>query len=417
MSATPNPSFAAGARWQVFTAAPHRMMFFGGAVQLVATMSLWLVELVGRHTPLWGPLHMTIPSTWAHAFLMLYALFGFFMFGFLMTTYPRWMNGPLVPQQAYTRTFLLMASGAAVFYVGLFASERLAAVGVVLLLAGWGIGLGALYQVFRRAPALDKTYETVLNVALAAGWLGALSFLLWLLSGNFWFLRIALYAGLWLFLVPVVATVGHRMIPFFSSCVLQGYRVVQPRWSLLVLAAGVVGHFALELVGAYRWLFVVDVPLFLVALYLTWSWGFRRSFEVRLLAVLHIAFLWLTIGLALYSAQSLILLLSGEFVLGRAPLHAIAIGFIAGMTVAMASRVTLGHSGRPLVADDFTWACFLALNATAVLRIAAEWHALSAALGVSLNVVAAAVWLACIAPWVIRYGRMYLRPRADGKPG
>lgn len=404
-------------RWKIFSAAPHRMMFFGGAVQLVAVLVFWMVELVGRYTGTWAPLQTTIPATWAHAFLMLYALFPFFMFGFLMTTYPRWMGGALVPQRSYTLTFVLLAFGVALFYLGLFTVTWVVVAGVILILLGWGVGLAALLRVFRHAPTDDKYHERVLNLALSAGWLGALSYLAWLFSNEWLYLNLALRAGVWLFLVPVLFTVSHRMIPYFSRCVLDNYREVRPKWSLPLLGAGVLGHFALETAGLLQWLFLFDVPLFLMAAHHTIAWRLWRSFEVRLLAVLHIAFLWFAVAMALSSMQSLIFLLTGALIFGKAPLHALGIGFIAGMVLAMVSRVTLGHSGRSLVADGFTWACFLGVNVAALLRVAAEMPALTELPGVHLNLLAAAVWLAAITPWVLRYAPMYLRARADGKPG
>ena len=36
----------------------------------------------------------------------------------------------------------------------------------------------------------------------------------------------------------------------------------------------------------------------------------------------------------------------------------------------MVSRVSLGHSGRPLEADGLTWACYLGVIVCAVLRVA-----------------------------------------------
>jgi uncharacterized protein involved in response to NO len=393
------------------------MMFFGGAAQLVLAVGFWLAELTGRYTGLWGPFDTTIPSTWAHALLMLFSLFPFFMFGFLMTTYPRWMNGTPVPRVRYAAAFWLLTAGAVLLYVGLVTFKGVLVAGLALLLAGWGVGLHALFAVYREAPTRDKSYETALNVALALGWLALLCYPLWMLTGEVWWLRLSLHGGLWLFLVPVLFAVSHRMIPYFGSVVLQDYRVVQPHWSLPLMWTCVAGHALLEAVGRFQWLFMFDLPLMVMAFHHSWHWGLRESFRVRLLAVLHIAFLWLGIGMALYSVQSLTLLLSGTFILGRAPLHALAIGFIAGMTVAMASRVTLGHSGRPLVLDDVTWACFLGLNATALLRIAAESPWLSALPGVNLNLAAAIAWLACLTPWVLRYAPMYLRPRVDRKPG
>jgi len=34
-----------------------------------------------------------------------------------------------------------------------------------------------------------------------------------------------------------------------------------------------------------------------------------------------------------------------------------------------------------------------------------------------LYLAAAAIWLACFAPWVLRFLPAYLQKRADGKPG
>lgn len=400
-------------RWKTFSAAPHRMMFFGGTVQLVAVMLFWGVELAARYGGIGTPLQTGVPATWAHVFLMLYALFPFFMFGFLMTTYPRWMGGPLVPERSYAGAFLLLAAGVVLFYAGLFLGAPVAAAGALLLLAGWGVGLAALLRVFRHAPTDDKYYERILNAALGAGWLGGLSYLVWLLSEEGFYLNLAIRGGVWLFLVPVLVAVSHRMIPYFSRCVLDNYREIRPGWSLPLLGVGVAGHFALETTGVVQWLFLFDVPLLLLGVHHTVRWGLHRSFQVPLLAVLHIAFLWFAVAMALYSVQSVTFLLTGQYILGKAPLHALGIGFIAGMVIAMATRVTLGHSGRALVLDGYTWACFLGVNGAALVRVAAELSAAAA----PLNLVAAVLWLVSVTAWALRYGPMYLRPRVDGKPG
>jgi len=171
----------------------------------------------------------------------------------------------------------------------------------------------------------------------------------------------------------------------------------------------------LELTGQTAWRFLADAPLALAALHHSWVWQFRRSFHARLLAMLHIAFLWLGLGMALYTVQSLALLVTGVDYLGRAPLHALGIGFFTGMVVAMASRVTLGHSGRALEANDLTWRVLFGVNIAAMLRIVAEF--LPGTVGGILNALAAATWLLSFLLWGWLYAPMYLRPRLDRKPG
>ena len=52
-------------------------------------------------------------------------------------------------------------------------------------------------------------------------------------------------------------------------------------------------------------------------------------------------------------------------------MHAVTIGGLGSLMLAMVTRVSCGHSGRPLVADNLVWALFWLLQATALLRIAA----------------------------------------------
>ena len=94
-------------------------MFFGGALQTLAVM-LWLMtELLTRDGVFWHPIPWTIAPSAAHAWLMIYGLFPFFMFGFLMTTFPRWMKGSEIPPHRYVPAFVLLMLGAVSFYIGL----------------------------------------------------------------------------------------------------------------------------------------------------------------------------------------------------------------------------------------------------------------------------------------------------------
>jgi uncharacterized protein involved in response to NO len=276
------------------------------------------------------------------------------------------------------------------------------------------VALHALFTVYRQAPKRGP-HERLLNFALAAGAIGIACFLAGVLTQSSLAFRLARETGLWLFLLPVVFLVAHRMIPFFSQSALMNYLMVRPAWGPPVMVICVVAHAAFELAGLPQWRFLADAPLAAAALHHSWVWQFRRSFHARLLAMLHIAFLWLGIGMTLYAAQSLVLLVSGTDWLGRAPLHALGIGFFTGMVVAMASRVTLGHSGRALEADDLTWRVLAGVNITAVLRIAGEFT--PGAAGGILNGLAAATWLLGFLLWARLYAPMYVHRRVDGKSG
>jgi uncharacterized protein involved in response to NO len=89
------------------------------------------------------------------------------------------------------------------------------------------------------------------------------------------------------------------------------------------------------------------------------------------------------------------------------------IGFFGSLLVAMVTRVTQGHSGRPLVLGRVAGFAFICVQAVAVMRVLAELQPDSLA----WQAVAGVGWLVAFLPWALRLGWIYLTPRADGKAG
>jgi uncharacterized protein involved in response to NO len=146
-------------------------------------------------------------------------------------------------------------------------------------------------------------------------------------------------------------------------------------------------------------------------LWLTIRWGFVQSLSNRLLAMLHIGFVWYGIGFLLAGAHSLSVL-AGTAGIPLGALHALAIGFASSLLMAMVTRVTCGHSGRTLAADSLTWGLFVLLQLTAVVRVAAGITADPAFLAA-----ASLLWFAAFVPWCAKYAPVYWRARADGRAG
>jgi uncharacterized protein involved in response to NO len=397
-------------------AAPHRILFLGGALQALAAFAWWVVDLADRYggwldAPAWS-----LPGPWSHAWLLIYGLFPFFIFGFLLTAVPNWLGVP--PRRAgYIASAVLLVLGIATFYVGLASNAAIAASGAVLHLCGWSIALFELARILVISPPSDKRYPRLIVTELAFGWLGNALFLAWLATGEPFLAELSRKVGLWLFLLPLFFTVSHRMVPFFSSRVIENYTPERPRWVLRTVIAGAALHGALELLGAHRWLWVVDLPLFATVLYATLKWGLLQCFKARLLAVLHLSLAGLAGAMLLYSAQSLALAAGNVAIFGTAPMHVMTLCYFSAMLIGMVSRVSLGHSGRPLSADTLTWVCFWGMFATAGVRVLAELDTVPAGLRVQLMPIAAALWLVFFGAWAWRYVPMYLRSRTDGMPG
>ncbi|TJY56275.1 NnrS family protein [Sinimarinibacterium sp. CAU 1509] len=390
-------------------------MFFVGATNLLLAMAWWTAWLLSANasTP-WMP-QPRVPAGWLHAFVMQYQMLPSFMFGFLLTVFPRWMGLAELPRWRYLPVGFGLFGGQIVTLVGATGPNWALVAGWAMTALGWLAGVSAL------APHLWRERGTTWHAwsclcALLVGLSGLAMFGAFLLGAGAWWLFASIKIGTFGFLLLIYLTVAHRMFPFFAGNVVAGYVPWRPLWLLAAFWLGCLAHLALELVHAYVWLWTVDVPMFLLTAYLCRRWWPRQPHAQRpppLLMVLFLGLAWLPATFALYSAQSIWYVVTGAFELGRAPAHALFIGFFGSVLVAMVTRVTQGHAGRPLVLPPIAVFAFATIQLVAIVRIAADvardpmlWHALA---GVG--------WLLALGPWALWLAWTYLAPRADGKPG
>ncbi|HNQ03633.1 MAG TPA: NnrS family protein [Thiobacillaceae bacterium] len=396
--------------WSTLTAAPHRIPFLAGAGMALASVSWWLLDLTSRYAGGTGLAPDGFVGPVFHAWVMLYGLFPFFIFGFLFTAVPNWLNSGKIARPAYTTTGVLMALGVALTFF-------LPTSGMVLHLIGWGVGLMTLLRTIVRTPPQDKRHSQLICTALGLGWVGNALFLLWLWTDLAGLLAWAQAMGVWAFLVPVFLTVCHRMVPWFTSRVVPNYVLIRPYGPLLVMLVASLLHGLLEALALARFTWLVDLPLMGIAFWFASRWGIARSFGVRLLAMLHVGFVWSGLAFLLYAADSLARFVHLGWGAGLAPLHALGIGFFTTMLVGMASRVTLGHSGRPLEADSATWWLIWLVQAMAVVRILPDLLPPLQAWSQPCIFLTGLLWLATFGLWAWKYAPAYWRPRLDGKPG
>lgn len=399
---------------KIIAAAPHRLLFFVGATNVLLAMIWWAWWLIAARTGI-GVVPSPVPAGWMHAMVMQYHVLPAFIFGFLLTVFPRWMSLPPLGRQHYTPVGVGLFGGQLLTLTalaGIGDTLTLFKVGALLTSAGWLLGTALLVRLAWQDRG--QTWHAVsCAFALAFGLLGLGLYSFYLFNADARVMFVAIKLGAFAVLLPIYFTVCHRMIPFFASGVVPGYRVTRPLWTLAALWAGAIVHLWLELRHGYALLWLVDAPLMVMCAWLLWRWWPRTGSMPPLLRVLFVGFAWLPIAFALYVAQSLWFAATSEFVLGRAPAHALFIGFFGSLLVAMVTRVTQGHSGRPLVLGGVAAFAFVALQLVAVARIVADLAPDS--LGV--QAIAAIGWLVAFAPWVLRSSWIYLTPRADGVSG
>ena len=400
----------------VVTVAPHRLHFFCGLSALVVASLGWGLHLLARYTgaPLFA-LDLVIAPIWAHSFLMLFAIFPTVIFGFLYTVYPRWMNGPLVRRGTYIASATTMGAGTLAWLVGTCASEPLLLAACALVGTGLAIGIAELIRVLVAAPQ-TVSHAVVTLVALGIELVALAGFTYGVAQYDDMALQYATRVALWGGLLPVFFAVCHRMIPFFSQGVVPGYVPWRPLWILVGVVGLAYARLGAGALGALGWLPFIDALLFILTSWCAVRWTALRARGTPLLWTLYAGFAWLPIATLLQTVRDASFTLTGDWALGRAPIHALGMGFFGSMLIAMVTRVTMGHSGRPLQMDNVALVCFIGVQLAAATRVASE--ILTAPLAIKWLLLASlALWNAAVLVWSSRLLGMYVRPRSDGKPG
>ncbi len=412
---------AGGWRVRHLLLAPHRLAFLLAMVVLAGSGLWWAAVQLDRATGVLA-LAPAMPPTLVHSALMVGGFIPLFFGGFLFTAGPKWLAVRAPAAREVAPVLLAQAAGWLAWLAGSFASAAVSVAGLALATLGFAGMAWRFARLVRGSLVEDRVHAVAVAAALAFG-TGCLAVLSAAMAWGRWDLaREAVLSLLWGCIVAVYATVAHRMIPFFTSSALPFVRAWRPFWVLAMLLAVA----AFEVLAGWAAfaglegsaLLAVRAAVELVAgglvLYLAWAWGLVQSLKVRLLAMLHLGFAWMGLSLVLAGAGAAIALATGQAVLPLASLHALAIGCLGSLMVAMVTRVSCGHGGRALVADDFIWSVCWAVQAAALVRVAA---AMPLDGGRWLLVAAAVLWAVPVAAWALRLGDWYGRKRADGRPG
>src|SRR5262249_42819167 len=93
-------------------------------------------------------------------------------------------------------------------------------------------------------------------------------------------------------------------------------------------------------------------------------WRGAHTVREPLILILHLGYAWLAFCLLLLALDGIF-----KMVPQAAVLHALAVGAIGTMTLAVMTRASLGHTGHPLTAGPVTKTAYILVTSSAVLRI------------------------------------------------
>lgn len=215
-------------------------------------------------------------------------------------------------------------------------------------------------------------------------------------------------------IVILIAIMSGRVIPVFTA---NAIPAAAPRsvTAIEVVAIGtLLAILAADMLAPWQPL----PPSALAALYFVAAsahglrlclWDPHRTWRNSLLLMLPLAYAWIPLMLALRGLAAMALLPA------TAAVHALTIGAMASLMLAMMMRSSLGHTGRLLQASRSDFSAFLLLQMAAGVRVAATF---SGADNYRLLVeVSAVLWLLAFTVFLCRYAPMLTRARIDGRAG
>ncbi|KQW75605.1 short-chain dehydrogenase [Devosia sp. Root413D1] len=207
--------------------------------------------------------------------------------------------------------------------------------------------------------------------------------------------------------VMLIAVVGGRIVPSFTRNWLAKagsprlpapfgrFDIAATAWLLVTLVLWVV--FPETIVTACAAVGAAILHAVRLA-----RWHGQRTVDEPLLLALHVGYAFIPLGMLSVALASV------GWIANASALHVLTVGAIAGMTFAVMTRASLGHTGRALTASPRTSVAYLALTLSAVLRPFAELIPSQYHLLLSLS---GACWLIAFGLFVLEFGPMLVSPR------
>ncbi|WP_029526992.1 NnrS family protein [Polaromonas glacialis] len=388
-SAVPAASPPGFALWQL----GFRPFYLLASVFAALSIGLWALQFAG-----WlGQPYLAGPMWHAHEML-----FGFTLavvVGFLFTAGRNWSGRPTPTGGALMALAALWVAGRVLVLTPY--GWAAAVVNVAFPLAA-AIGLAIPFIAARNqrnyffigllvlmAAAVLGIHLAQLGVTQLPGWIG---------------IQVALDVVLF-----IMAVMGGRVIPMFTNSIAGASATKRPWLEKAALASTLALLLAdvLPLHGAPLALLASVCASAHLARWALWQpWKTART---PLVWVLHVAYFWIPVHLALRGLGEM------GLVSPSIAIHALTVGAIGGLIIGMMTRTALGHTGRLLKASRADVACYLLVLAAALIRVAVPLVAPAQIVNAVLW--SAALWSAGFALYAVTYWPVLTRARVDGKPG
>lgn len=383
----PTPRFAL---WQL----GFRPFYLLASTFAAASIALWALQFAG-----WLPLAYLQGPLW-HAHEMLFGFTLAVVVGFLLTAGRNWTNRPTLTGGPLAALALLWLAGRV----------------LALTPFGWAAALVASAFPLAAAVALGIPFHAARSKRnyFFVGLLVLLSLATFFVHlGQLGVVTLPAWAGIQVALDAVLfilCVMGGRVIPMFTNNGVPGTRARRVEWLDQAALGAVLALLAADLLQLPAGAVAVVAALAAAAHLARWSlWQPWRTLRTPLVWVLHLAYLWIPLHLALRA------LAASSLVPASTATHALTVGAVGGLVIGMMTRTARGHTARELRADGFDVACYVLVSLSALVRVALPLVLPAQMLFAVLA--SAALWSAGFGLYAVRYWSVLSGPRLDGRPG
>lgn len=368
-----------------------RPFFLGAGLWAALGMALWTLSFRGD---------MTLEFQWSprdwHIHEMLFGYVSAVIAGFLLTAVPNWTGVAAPKGWRLAGLFGLWLAGR----VALLLAANLPP----LLVAVIDVSFLVVLEIWLVRTLLKSGNSRNLVVAGLIGLLILSNAVMHWNAGEAFGARAGLLA-----VIMLMSLIGGRVIPAFTRNWLagQGSAAVVPEF-------GSIDKLALMTSGGALFLFAAGVEGILTAVLFALAsiagaarlarWQGRAAGKEPLVWIMHLGYLWLPVGYALLAISQV-----SSMVSVTTALHALTSGAVGTITLAIMTRASLGHSGRPLQANRATLYIYGLVTLAALLRVTSGAFADPT----FFHSLAGLAWAAAFMTFTLVYGRMFARPQTD----
>jgi uncharacterized protein involved in response to NO len=370
-----------------------RPFFLAAGLWAVLSIPLWLHQYNGDISL---PTHFSALDWHIHE--MIYGYVAATIAGFLLTAIPNWTGR--LPVNGWP-----LAGLAALWLAGRVAILTSAAIGGTVAAVIDVSFLVTLAAVAAREIVAGKNWRN-LRVLIVLGVLAA---------GNIVFHAEALFTGAADYgiriaiaaIILLISLIGGRIVPSFTNNWLTRNnpgRLPVPfaRFDMAVVGASAAALTAWVAAPAHPATGALLLAAGLLQTIRLARWAGDRTLADRLVLVLHIGYAFVPFGMLLVGASALTAIVPPS-----AGIHAWTAGAVGLMTLAVMTRATLGHSGRPLAAGPGTTTVYALVTAAAVFRLLAPFAGDQDLVVLGL---AGAAWSGAFLLFAILYLPLFTRP-------